>query len=368
MKKRVLPRKSLLNKNTQQTTYMKKILLPLMLALMVVTSSAQSRFNLLGEGEKAPSDFRKLSGVTVPQLRVGFETHSVATIVKQEGKVSALRGNLATVGTNKNYTRQSSMVEASSILNSGMEKSDFQQLTNDFQLILEDELKKAGIKLTTNTELQSVKEYAPIKENFSKKTDKVESKQEDADLSEDRIYYIPDNSLMIYNGTGVGHGVGTIVKLQKLVQKTDAVMLLHNLDVDFSFIKLEADVQGGWNYSGSSTIKTTNASVQVFPIMNIPDLKLVTIGSNGSISTVPITLKSTYLSQKTYEAKMYQDKKKSESLFTQMFSLKRKRDIEFDPMIIELSKEDYIRAAKDMFRQYASDLAKAIDYSQKNKK
>ena len=85
----------------------------------------------------------------VPQFRVGFETHSKVTIMRQEGKLSALSGNLATVGTDKTYNRQRSYVEASAILDAGMEKEDFQALTNELHQILLDEFKKQ-LKDSTN--------------------------------------------------------------------------------------------------------------------------------------------------------------------------------------------------------------------------
>jgi hypothetical protein len=338
------------------------------MCLMSGVVLAQSKFTFLGEGEKSEKDLRKLSGVMAPQLSVGFETYSVTTIMESESKVSAIRGNLATVGTNKNYTRQSSLIEASTILNANMEKEDFQQLTNDFQKILEEELTKGGVRTIKLAELQGMKEYRPIRDQFAKKTDKVSGKQETADISKDKIYYLADNSLMIYKGEGIGHGVATITKLKKLVSKADAVMLLHNIDVDFAVVKIDAEVGGGWSYGGSSKYKSTKANLQVFPIMNISDLKLTLVNSTGSITPTPIRLKDSFLAEKSYPAKMYHDEKKSESLFMKMFSLKAKRDIEFDPMIIEMEKEVYMNAARDLFRQYSAELAKEIAYSQSNKK
>lgn len=343
----------------------------LLFLLITMTSSAigQSAFNRLGEGEKSLNDFRKLSNVMIPQFRLGFETHSQVTIMRQEGKLSALAGNLATVGTDKTYNRQRSYVEASAILDAGMEKEDFQTLTNELHQILLDEFKKQGIHVVDGDELSKIKSYQKIQEGFSAKTSRQEDKKEKADLNDDRIYYLADNSLMIYKGDGVAHGVGTITRLKKLVKEADAVILLPNIDVDFCVIKLDAEVEGGWNYSGSSTFKSTNANCEVFPVMNISELTLSTIGSNGSVSigATNITLKEPFMAEKSYQAKMYQDKEKSKSLFKKLFAL-GVPDVEFNPMIIELSKEDYMNAARDLFRQYGEALAKAVKYSQQNKK
>lgn len=349
---------------------MKTTLLFLVSCMLGAVTLAQSPFIDLGPGEKSLGDFRKLPGISIPQLRVGYELYREERIVVKESGVSAFANSLSTVGTDKNYSRQQAGIQTSSILDAGLTKEDFQLLTNEFHDILHEELAKNGVKVVSYTDMQGMKEYQALAENFGKKSERQEDKKEKRDLSQDRIYYLSDESIMIYNGEGVGHSVGTIVKLKKFVGASEAVMLLQNLDVDFCVIELDGKVEGGFSDGGrGNTVNTsTQATSKVLPIMNVAVANITTIGANGSISVRPIELKEPLRADNEYQAKLFKDKQKSENLFASLFSLKPANAVEFDPTIIQLSKEDFREAAHDLFRKYARVLAENIQYSQANKK
>lgn len=346
-----------------------KRIVTLLLSITLVTMhiQAQSLYNYLGQGERNDKDLRKMGSFAIPQLRVGFETYSVKTVFVQEGRASAMASSLATIGTNKSYNRQGSTIEASAILNSNMEKEDFQQLTEDFQTIMEDALEAAGLKVHRLADLGSFKEYGSLEDKFSKKTAKLNEKKEESELGNKIVYYLPENGLMMYDGSSIGWAVPTIVKVKKMTTKNDVILMIKNVDVDFSFIMIEGSVKGGWNRNSGANYKNTEAKMEVLPVMNVKDVKLSLAGSTGSVAPTPIVLKDTYTASKSYEASLYQDAKKSESLFVKLFAFKRK-DIEFDPMIIEVDKEVLMNAARDLFKEYSKDFAETVLYATQNKK
>lgn len=93
--------------------------------------------------------------------------------------------------------------------------------------------------------------------------------------------------------------------------------------------------------------------------MKIKNNNIGIVDKTGSMPVAPVSLKGDFISDIKYEAKLFTDKKKSESLFNQLFPLK-KMDVDFDPIIVEMSKETYINASKHLFRIYSQEFAKAL--------
>jgi hypothetical protein len=353
---------------------MKKTAIALIMYGIIGTSSifAQDLFDGIGTKGIQNRTLKGAEGIIVPQLNVGFETFIETVKIQQESKVSNIRNNLATVGTNKNYVRQSGAAKVTTILSVEMGPSDFQALSNDFQNIMEEEISKAGFKVTSLNELDNFDAYAPIKERFGNKTEKTKGKTSDVEIGDGKVVFLPENGIMMYSGDmrSVSLGIGLIKNLKDLMKESNSIIVMQNLDIDFSNVELEVEFQsrmrvstnnvGYYKVTSSDNNKSTDANFNVYPVMKIKNNNVGLVDKTGSMPQSPIMLKEDFVSDKPYEAKLYTDKKKSESLFNQIFSLKRKMDVDFDPIIVEMTKEIYMDASRDLFTQYSREFAKAL--------
>lgn len=139
-------------------------------------------------------------------------------------------------------------------------------------------------------------------------------------------------------------------------------MILQNLIIDLATVELDVQIDAG------SKGKTTKAEMKVLPKMNITYNVFDFITPKGGPLAAPARLKSDFVSSTAYNPKIYSDKAKAESLFSKMFSLKSKPNVDFDPrIVVSITKEDYIAAAKDLFTQYSQEFAKALVVGAKGK-
>ena len=336
-----------------------------LLAAIVSSSSAQSIFKGLGEGEKNKKAVSSIDALVVPQFKINYNTYSEVDLEEKESKISALRGNLKTVGTNQNYSRQSSLIKATSILKvDDLALADFEKLTVELQAIMTKELMAVGIKVLSPEEMQSLASYEKLAEKKSGKADKVADKAATKEVGEDKIEVLAKGGTIICSGdmNFCGFGPGMLPKIQKLQQESKASIMLQNLDIDFSSVIIEADVKAGvvketqLNWPG--TYKNTEAKSQVIPAMKVLNNQLVLVDNKGTPHV--FELKNEFISDKPFNGKLYQDKKQSETMLNKMFSMKRKANVEFDPVIVEMNKEEYLSAAKHLFELYSKELAAAI--------
>ncbi|WP_194976017.1 hypothetical protein [Aquiflexum lacus] len=353
---------------------MKKTAISLMVYCLISTSSifAQDLFDGIGTKGFQNKNIKGAEGFIVPQLNIGFETFTETVKIQQESKVSNIRNNLATVGTNKNYVRQSGAAKVTTILSVDMLPEDFQSLSNDFQKILEEEISKAGFTVTPLEELDQFSAYAPIKERFGNKTEKTKGKTADVEIGDGKVMFLPENGIMMYNGDlkSVSMGIGLIKNLKDLMKESSSIVLMQNLDIDFSNVELDVDFKsrmrvststvGYYEITSTDKSKSTDATYNVYPVMKIKNNNIGIVDKTGSMPAAPVSLKKDFISDIPYEAKLYTDKKKSESLFNQLFSLKRKMDVDFDPIIVEMSKETYMDASRHLFRMYSQEFAKTL--------
>ncbi|PRY86259.1 hypothetical protein [Mongoliibacter ruber] len=352
---------------------MKKTVIVCLVGIMVsLNVSAQDLFEGIGTKGSQNRNIKGAEGFIVPQLSVGFETFIETVKIQQESKLSNVRNNLATVGTNKNYVRKSGAAKVTTILSVDMGPEDFQSLTNDFQKILEEEIENAGFKVTPLGELVKFNSYAPIKERFGNKTEKTKGKTAEVEVGDGKVMFLPEGGIMMYNGDlrSVSMGIGLIKNLKNLMQESNSVILMQNLDIDFSNVELDVDFKsrmrvstsnvGYYKVTSSDNSTSTDASYNVYPVMKIKNNNMGIVDKSGSMPAAPVSLKEDFVSDIPYEANLYTDKKKSESLFTQLFSLKRKVDVDFDPIIVEMSKEAYMDASRHLFRKYSQEFAKTL--------
>lgn len=322
--------------------------------LTLSSLQAQEIFNGLSSGpyRKVVDESDKL---TIPQFSINFETFTETKVVVQEGKLSKLQNTFDAASKGGQYAGgQSSSAKTTTILNSPLDLSDFQQLADEFQLILEEEIGKVGKTVIPLEELTQTEGYSKLVEKYSGKTEDKGKKNSDDNVGVGQIKMFPKNSLFMFDEKSVtrGGGVPFVTMMRNFNKETGAVMLLTNLDIDFSTVELDVDLAAGTKRS------VTTAETKVLPKMRITRNTFDFIGKGGSPSTAPAELVSEYVADKTYSAQIFQDASKSKSLIEKVMGSGAK--IDFDPFIVEMSKDTYKQAAKDLFRQYAQDFAKAL--------
>ncbi|MBC6367962.1 hypothetical protein [Algoriphagus sp. AK58] len=334
---------------------MKKSILSILFVMLFLTQlQAQEIFNGLSKGPYRKT-VEESDKITIPQFSINFETYTETKVVVQEGKLSKLQNTFEAASKGGQYGgSQSGSAKTTTILNSPLELADFQELANDFQLILEEEIGKAGKNVLPLKDLVKTDGYAKMQEKYSSKTASKGKNNSDENVGVGQIKMFPENSLFMFDEKSVtrGGGVPFVTMMRNFNKETGAVVMLNNVDVDFSTVELNVSLDAG------TQGKTTSADTKIFPKMRISRNTMDFIGKGGAPSTAPATLVSEYVANKEYEAKIYKDTAKSKSLIDKMTGSGAK--IDFDPFIVEMSKDTYKQAARDLFRQYAQDLAKAL--------
>jgi len=287
--------------------------------------------------------------VTIPQLSVNFDRFVETKVVVQEGKLSKLQNTFAAASKGGSYGGSArSSAETTTILSTDMQLSDFQQLANEFQLILEEEISKAGIQVLPLTDFVQTEGFQKMQEKYSDKTANKGKKNTEED-TKSKIRMFPENGVFMFDEKSMALGGVSFVGMVRNIQKeTDAILLLQNLDINFSTVELDVDLDAGVKRA------VTTASTKVLPKMSISKNTFNFVGKNGPGAFAEI--KEEYISDKEYTGKIYQDAEKGKSFMEEMFGLGP--TIDFDPFIVEIDKETYKNAARDLFRAYAKDFAK----------
>lgn len=334
---------------------MKKFNLTLTLIFcMTSLLMAQETFEGIGKKGHYNKTVKGAEAFAIPQLAIGFETFVETKQVVQESKLSNLQNNFSAASKGKQYGgRQSSSARTTTILNADMELADFQELANDFQKILEGEIRNAGFKVYGLDELAEKPSYGKIADKFSNKTEKKAKKSKDEDIGQGQVKVLPENGLFMFDDKSFATGgVAFTVAMKNFYQETNAITLLQNISIDFSTVEMNVAIDAGRKG------KTTTADTKVLPKMHINDNSFYFVGKNGS-ADYPGKLNGEYISEKEYSAKIYRDKEKGKSLFTKMFAIGTP-SIDFDPFIVEMSKETYKDAARELFTQYSKDFASSL--------
>ncbi|MCH7402903.1 hypothetical protein ACFOUP_16740 [Belliella kenyensis] len=343
---------------------MKKIILSVaMLSLSAGSLFAQELFDGFGAKGFYNKSLKNQDSFYIPQMQIGFETYVETKQVEKESKLSAFANNMAAHSKGGQYGgRQSSSARVTTILNAGMELSDFQALANDFHQILENEIEKAGLSILKMEDVDKLDSYQKIKEKYSDKTDKKQSKADPSDIGFGTIKVYPKHTLFMFDEKSVMKGGGPAFygMLKKIHAETNAGMILQNLTIDFSTVELDIEIDAG------TRGKTTTAAMKILPKMRITYNTMDFITPKGGPNSAPASLSSEFVSSKEYTANIYSDKEKAASLFKKFFAI-NVPSVDFDPRIIEMSKEDYIAASKDLFTQYSREFAKALVVGTKGK-
>lgn len=327
------------------------------LALSAGTIFGQEVFNGIGAKGTYNKAIKGTEAFYVPQFQIGFETYSETVQVVQEGKLSKLQNNFAAHSKGGQYAgQQSGSAKVTTILNAEMELQDFQELANDFQAILDKEIEKAGFKVIRMSDIDKYPSFEKVKEKYGNKTDRKAGKSSADDIGSGMIKVYPQNTLFMFDEKSAltGGGPAFYTMMKKVHAETGGTMILQNIQIDFTTVELDVDLSAGRKG------KTTTAEMKVLPKMRISYNTFDFIGPKGGPNPAPARMNDEFISNKAYNAKIYSDKAKAETLFSKMFSLKGKPDVNFDPRIVEMSKEDYKTAARDLFTQYSQEFAKAL--------
>ncbi|TNF43404.1 MAG: hypothetical protein EP311_03195 [Cytophagales bacterium] len=331
---------------------MKKITSTLFLVLLAYSGLvAQDMFK--GFGSKGY--YNKLSQeseiVTIPQLSVSFDKFVETKVVVSEGKLSKLQNTFEAASKGGSYGGEAkSSAQTTTILDTDMQLSDYQELANEFQLILEEEISKAGIQVLPLQEFVKTEGFQKMSEKYSDKTANKGKKNDDED-TKSKIRMFPENGVFIFDEKSLARGGVPFIGMIRNIQKeTGAILLLQNIDINFATVELDVQLDAGTKKS------VTTAETKVLPKMNISRNTFDFVGKNGA-NNASAELAMEYVANKEYKANIYKDSEKGKSLFNKMFGIGG-ATIEFDPFIVEMDKETYKAAARDMFRQYAQDFAK----------
>lgn len=331
---------------------MKKITSTLLMVLFAgSTLLAQDLFYGFGSKGYYNKISQETDIVTIPQLSVSFDKFVETKVVVSEGKLSKLQNTFEAASKGGSYGGEAkSSAQTITILNTDMQLSDFQELANEFQLILEEEISKAGIKVLPLQDFVKTEGFQKMSEKYSDKTENKGKKNSDED-TKSKIRMFPENGVFMFDEKSVARGGVPFIGMVRNIQKeTGAILLLQNIDINFATVELDASVEA------SSIRKVTTAETKVIPKMNISRNTFDFVGKNGpNNASAEMTVE--YLADKEFDAKIYQDPEKGRSLFGQIFGVGIPT-IEFDPFIVEMNKETYKSAARDLFRKYAQDFAK----------
>ncbi|MBW3468974.1 hypothetical protein [Arthrospiribacter ruber] len=337
---------------------MKKPILTLAAAILISGNlAAQELFTGVGAKGYYNKVLKGQDAFYIPQFQIGFETYSETAQVVQEGKLSKLQNTFEAHSKGGQYAGgQKGSAKVTTILDAGLSLEDFQTLANDFQSILENEIEKSGFKVLRMSEVDGMESFGKIKEKFDNKTDKKQGKASSDDIGTGTVKVMPDLTIFMFDEKSVmkGGGPAFYTMLKKTHAETNATMILQNLNVDFSTVELDVQLDAGRKG------KTTTAEMKVLPKMRISSNSFDFIGPKGGPSSAPASLNGEFVSDKEYNARIYSDKKKAESLFSQWFSLKSKPSVDFDPRIVEITREDYMTAARDLFTQYSQSFANTL--------
>ncbi|MFD2201529.1 hypothetical protein [Shivajiella indica] len=324
---------------------------------------AQELFNGFGAKGFYNKSLKSQESFYIPQMQIGFETYVETKEVKNESGLSSFANTMAAHSKGGQYGgKQSSSARVTTILNAGMELEDFQVLANDFHVILENEIQKAGLTILKMEDVNKMESFQKVKEKYSDKTDKKQSKANPDDVGFGTIKVYPSNTLFMFDESSMMKGGGPAFygMMKKVHSETNAGMILQNLTIDFSTVELDVQLDAG--VKG----KSTTAEMKILPKMRITYNTMDFITPKGGPNSAPASLVGEFVSDKEYNAKIYSDKNKAESLFKQFFSLSAP-NVDFDPRIIEMSKEDYIAAAKHLFTEYSKEFAKTLVVGAKGK-
>lgn len=331
-----------------------KILSSILLASFFIAIQLQAQDLFEGFGTKGYLNkiSKEQDAVVIPQLSISFDTYKEKKVVATESKLSKMQNTFSAMSKGSQYggsARGSAMTVT--ILDTDMQLEDFQELANSFQQILEEEIANAGVKTIALKEFAKTESYSKLAEKYAEKTVDKGKKNSEENIGKGQIRIFPENSLFLFDEKSLvkGGGVSFITMLRGIIKETEAVLLLQNLDINFSTVELDVDVSAGVKRS------VTEAQTKVLPKMSISRNVFDFLGKNGPGAYA--ALKEDYVSSKEYKARIYQDKEKGKSMLEKMFSLKG-ATIEFDPYIVEMDKNTYKTAATELFRQYAKDFAK----------
>ncbi|EOZ92327.1 hypothetical protein A33Q_4420 [Indibacter alkaliphilus LW1] len=337
---------------------MKKQILTLAVAMLLSGSlAAQELFTGVGAKGYYNKTLKGQDAFYIPQFQIGFETYSETAQVVQEGKLSKLQNTFEAHSKGGQYAGgQKGSAKVTTILDAGLSLEDFQALANDFQSILENEIEKSGFRVLKMSEVDQLESFGKIKEKFDGKTDKKQGKASSDDIGAGTVKVMPDHTIFMFDEKSLMKGGGPAFygMIKKAHKETNATMILQNINVDFSTVELDVELDAGRRG------KTTSAEMKVLPKMRISYNTFDFIGPKGGPNSAPASMSSEFVSNKEYKANIYSDKAKAESLFSKWFSLKSRPDVDFDPRIVEISREDYMAAARDLFTQYSQAFANTL--------
>lgn len=342
----------------------KSILTTAMLLLFAVTAFAQDTFVGIGSKGFYNKVLKNQDAFYIPQFQVGFETFMETKQVVQEGKLSKLQNTFEAHSKGGQYGgAQSGSAQVTTILDAGLSLEDFQTLANDFHAIMEAEIEKAGFRVLKMSEVDKMESFGKIKEKFDGKTDKKQGKSSSDDIGTGTVKVMPDYTIFMFDEKSLMKGGGPAFygMINKAHKETNATMILQNINVDFSTVELDVELDAGRKG------KTTKAEMKVLPKMRISYNTFDFIGPKGGPNSASASMSSEFVSNKEYNARIYADKAKAESLFSKWFSLKSRPNVDFDPRIVEISREDYMNAARDLFTQYSQAFASTLVVGAKGK-
>ncbi len=245
---------------------MNKPVFTILLAMLSLTQvQVQELFNGLSKGayRKAVDESDKIA---IPQFSINFETYTETKVIVQEGKLSKLQNVVDAASKGGQYAgNQSSSARTTTVLSSELELADFQELANEFQVILEEELIKAGKTVIPLKELTQTAGYGKLAEKYSTKTESKGKKNSEESVGVGQIKMLPENSHFMFDEKSLvrGGGVPFVIMMRNFNKETGAVFLLNNIDVDFSTVELNVSLDAGTRKS------VTTADTKVISKMRI---------------------------------------------------------------------------------------------------
>ncbi len=302
-----------------------------------IHASAQELFEGFG-GKKGFYNkiVAKSDKLVVPQLCISFNTYyETKETASKKVRNSGVSSTVSASGI------------TTTVLNTDMKLEDFQQLADEFQLILEEELVKAGIPVLSLNDFTKTKSFEKLIDKYGNKTENKQDKNSDDRIGKGRIRVFPKNSVFIFDENSLMRGgVASITQNRKLIKETKAIPLLQNITINFATMKIEAKIDGV-DFSSEATI---------IPRMSISKNTFDFFGNDGVNNVAASLLAPPYIANTSYNANIYQNASKGKGLLEALFT--NMNNIEFDPFIVDMNKDMYMKYARDLFRQYSSDFAK----------
>lgn len=234
------------------------------------------------------------------ELKKKFQVYDQGKIFKKAKRIALpgvnLRFKLASKESITDGKHQEQVKYSSWAMLDGIEDADFQEITNEFQSMLEEKFTKFGLEIAPCSEYKDNKGYAKLIEKNTKKRLTVKKTWGAA-----KVFSADERPFFVYPMSPLGPHA-------KFAKTADALIANIHLTIDFAYIGIEADRYRDYAYEYRS------ATSRIVPVIRIEGMteNQLQVRTDGSYVNIikdqtdahALTLASEYSSELEYATKI----------------------------------------------------------------